>query len=58
MNIDRANFDGILGIGRKYLTNTKKYSILDTIKTNGAIGLDEMVKAITIAIEIIKKHED
>ena len=37
MNIDRANFDGILGIGRKYLTNTKKYSILDTIKTNGAI---------------------
>lgn len=28
------------------------------IKTNGAIGLDNMVKAITIAIEIIKKHED
>ena len=37
MNIDRANFDGILGIGRKYLTSNKKYSILDTIKTNGAI---------------------
>ena len=37
MNIDRANFDGILGLGRKYLSYTKKYSIFDTIKTNGAI---------------------
>lgn len=28
------------------------------LKTNGAIELDNMVKAITVAIEIIKKHED
>ena len=28
------------------------------LKANGAIELDNMVKAITIAIEIIKKHED
>ena len=38
MNLKRLDFDGILGLARKYYTNTKKYSILQTLKTNGAIS--------------------
>ncbi len=31
MNLERSGFDGILGLGRKYATIWKKYSILETI---------------------------
>ena len=38
INLKRLDFDGILGLARKYSSNTKKYSILQTLKTNGAIS--------------------
>ena len=38
INLGSINeFDGIIGLGRDYNSNDKKYSILQTIKTNGAI---------------------
>lgn len=38
INFELHGFNGILGLGRKYNANSKKYSILQTIKTNGAIS--------------------
>ena len=62
-NLDRSGFDGILGFGRKYLTNSKKYSILETIKTNGGISstifsfkYDNKTKNLTFYLG--EKHED
>ena len=63
MNLERSGFDGILGLGRKYLTNSKKYSILETIKTNGGISstifsfkYDNKTKNLTFYLG--EKHED
>ena len=63
MDIARADFDGILGLGRKYLLTTKKYSLLDTIKTNGIVSstkfslkYDYNTEALTFYIG--EQHED
>ena len=63
MNIERVGFDGVLGLGRKYYINNKKYSLLETIKTNGAITstkfsfkYDYNTKDLTFYLG--EKHED
>ena len=38
INIDNNGFEGIIGLGRNYNNYNKKYSLLQTIKTNGAIS--------------------
>ena len=63
MNLERSGFDGILGLGRKYATIWKKYSILETIKTNGGVSstifsfkYDNNSKNLTFYLG--EKHED
>ena len=63
MNLERSGFDGILGLGRKYATIWKKYSILETIKTNGGVSstifsfkYDSNTKNLTFYLG--EKHED
>ena len=63
MNLERSGFDGILGLGRKYATIWKKYSILETIKTNGGVSstifsfkYDKNSKNLTFYLG--EKHED
>ena len=63
MNLERSGFDGILGLGRKYATIWKKYSILETIKTNGGVSstifsfkYDTNTKNLTFYLG--EKHED
>ena len=63
MNLERSGFDGILGLGRKYATIWKKYSILETIKTNGGVSstifsfkYDNNSKNLTFCLG--EKHED
>ena len=63
MNLERSGFDGILGLGRKYATIWKKYSILETIKTNGGVSstifsfkYDNNTKNLTFYLG--EKHED
>ena len=62
-NLERAGFDGVLGLGRKYFLQTKKYSILETFKTNGAVTstvfsfkYDYSTKDLTFYIG--EQHED
>lgn len=62
-DIISLDFDGIVGLGRKYNINKNKYSILNTLKTNGAIAstkfsfkYDYNTKSLTFYLDEI--HED
>ena len=63
ISLSSHNFDGVLGLGRKYKVSDSKYSILQIIKNNGAIKSTKFsfkydYKTKNLDLYLGEEHED